>query len=186
MRTATDPEGNGVNPHVGPPVRLPFRLPLPMPHELTCLPCLSPEDQENKTALANPNDDTVQAGLATNTKSEGRNALLVREAAGQQSLHCLCLMYLHCRCLLHLPILVHLSRGLNHSSLSFPLLIFPPLSQHHIPNRLPPSLLVLPTLTRLHLYFQTHLTQTRMTRVLPTLSLTLFVPFSLPLTLVMP
>ena len=65
MRTATDPEGNGGNPHVGPPVRLPFRLPLPSPHVLTCLPCLRPEEQEDKTVAAHPNDDTVQAGLAT-------------------------------------------------------------------------------------------------------------------------
>jgi hypothetical protein len=27
MRTVTDPEGNGGNPHVETPVRLPFRLP---------------------------------------------------------------------------------------------------------------------------------------------------------------
>jgi hypothetical protein len=65
MRTATDPEGNGGNPNVGPPVRLPFHLPLIVRHVLTCLPCLSPEDQENKKIHAHPNDDTVQAGLAT-------------------------------------------------------------------------------------------------------------------------
>ncbi len=65
MRNATDPEGNGGNPQVGPPVRLPFRLPLIVPHVRKCLPCLSPEDQENKTVRAHPNDDIVQAGLAT-------------------------------------------------------------------------------------------------------------------------
>jgi hypothetical protein len=65
VRTATDPEGDGGNPHVVPPVRLPFRIPLPVPHVLTCLPCFSPEDQEDKTVLAHPNDDTVQAGLPT-------------------------------------------------------------------------------------------------------------------------
>jgi hypothetical protein len=65
MRIATDPEGDGGNPHVGPLVRLPFHLPLIVPHVLKCLPCLSPEDQENKTVRAHPNDDIVQAGLAT-------------------------------------------------------------------------------------------------------------------------
>jgi hypothetical protein len=65
MGSATDPEGNGVNPHVGPPVSLPFRLPLIILHVLKCLHCLSPDDQENKTVRAHPNKDTVQAGLAT-------------------------------------------------------------------------------------------------------------------------
>jgi hypothetical protein len=73
MRTATDPEGNGGNPHVGPPVRLPFRLPLPVPHVLPCLLCLSPEDQENKTVRSHLNDDNVQAGLA-NCAHEVRGA----------------------------------------------------------------------------------------------------------------
>ena len=57
MRTATDPESSGGNPHVGPPVRLPFRLPLIVSPILKCLPCLSPEDQENKTVRAHPNEE---------------------------------------------------------------------------------------------------------------------------------
>jgi hypothetical protein len=46
-------------------VRLPFRLLPLMPHVLTCLPCVSPGDQVHKTGRNHPNDDIVQAGLAT-------------------------------------------------------------------------------------------------------------------------
>ncbi len=127
--TSADPEGNGGNPHVGPPVHLLFRLPMPVPHVLTCLPCFSPEDQEEKTVFAHSNDDIVQAGLATCAHEvRGAKRPSRREAAGHQSLHCLCLLYLHCLCLSHLSILFHLSLGLSPSSFSFPPLIFPPLS----------------------------------------------------------